>query len=104
MNQGTASASEILAAALKENNGAIIVGKKTYGKGVIQTVYKLKNGAGLKITTEEYFTPNHNEINEKGIMPDEDIELTRDETGKYETSEDKDVQLKKAIEVILNNR
>ena len=104
VNQGTASASEILAASLKENNDAIIVGKKTYGKGVIQTVYKLKNGAGLKITTEEYFTPKHNEINEKGISPDEDIELTRDENGKYETSEDKDVQLKKAIEVLLNNR
>ena len=100
VNQATASASEILAGALRDNYEAIIVGKNTYGKGVIQTVYRLSNGAGLKITTNEYFTPNHNEINAKGIKPDEEIELTRDSEGYYETSEDKDAQLLKAIEII----
>lgn len=100
INQATASASEILAGALRDNYGATIVGKNSYGKGVIQTVYLLSSGAGLKITTNEYFTPKHVQINEIGIKPDEEIELTRDSEGYYETQEDKDTQLLKAIEVI----
>lgn len=100
VNQGTASASEILAGALRDNYKVTIVGNKTYGKGVIQTVYKLSNGTGLKITTNEYYTPNHIEINKKGIQPDETISLTIGKDGYYETSEDKDTQLKKAIEII----
>lgn len=104
INQATASASEILAGALRDNYGAIIVGKNSYGKGVIQTVYSLSNGAGLKITTNEYFTPKHVKINEIGIKPDEEIELTINSEGYYETSEDKDTQLLKAIEVIKSKQ
>ena len=63
VNEATASASEILAGALKDNYGATIIGKQTYGKGVIQTLYTLTDGSGIKITTEEYYTPNHNQIN-----------------------------------------
>lgn len=100
VNQATASASEILAGALRDQYGATIVGKTSFGKGVIQTLYKLSNGAGLKITTEEYYTPNHNKINGTGITPDIDIELTVDEEGYYETEMDKDAQLLKAIETI----
>lgn len=58
VNENTASASEILAGALKDHKKATIVGTKTYGKGVIQQVLTLKSGAGLKITVEEYYTPN----------------------------------------------
>ena len=104
INQATASASEILAAALKENYSATIVGKTSYGKGVIQTVYELTNGAGLKVTTNEYFTPNHNVIDKKGIEPDEDIELDKDEEGYYITDQDKDTQLLKAIDILKNKQ
>ncbi len=99
VNEGTASASEILAGALKDNYGAKIVGKKTYGKGVIQTVYRLTDGSGLKITTDEYFTPNHTSINKVGIEPDVEVDLTKDSNGRYETSKNNDAQLLKAIEM-----
>lgn len=101
VNESTASASEILAGALKDKYpNTTIVGMKTYGKGVIQTLYSLTDGSGLKITTEEYYTPNHNKINKEGITPDVEVDLTKDADGKYETSFDKDAQVKKAIETI----
>lgn len=98
VNEGTASASEILAGALKDQYGAKIVGKTTYGKGVIQTLYTLSDGSGLKITTDEYYTPKHNKIHKVGIKPDIEVDLTKDAEGYYETSEDKDAQLQRAIQ------
>ncbi len=74
-NENTASASEILAGALKDNNVAKIVGTTTFGKGVIQELLTMKDGTGLKLTTNEYYTPNRNKINKVGIEPDEKIEL-----------------------------
>lgn len=103
VNEGTASASEILAGALKDKYGATIVGMNTYGKGVIQTLYNLSDGSGLKITTDEYFTPDHNKINKIGIIPDVEVDLTKDAEGYYETGFDKDAQILKAVEV-LNNK
>ena len=101
VNEGTASASEILAGALKDKyENTTIVGKTTYGKGVIQTLYNLSDGSGLKITTEEYYTPNHKKINKEGIKPDVEVDLTKDENGYYETGIDKDAQLLKAIEIL----
>jgi len=96
-NKGSASASEILAGALKDNGKAKIVGTKTYGKGVIQQLMTLLDGSGLKITTNEYFTPNRNKINEIGIEPDEVIENEDDEI-KQDKSQDN--QLQKAIEIL----
>ncbi len=90
VNEYSASASEILAGALKDNKIATLVGETTYGKGIIQTLQKLSDGSGLKITTEKYYTPNHNEIHEIGITPDIKVEL----------KEDEDTQLQKAIEVL----
>lgn len=101
VNEGTASASEILAGALKDKYpSTTIVGKKTYGKGVIQTLYNLSDGSGLKVTTEEYYTPNHNKINKEGIKPDVEINLTKDADGYYETDIDKDAQILKAKEIL----
>ena len=101
VNEGTASASEILAGALKDKyENTTIVGKTTYGKGVIQTLYNLSDGSGLKITTEEYYTPNHKKINKEGIKPDIEVDLTKDANGYYETGIDKDAQLLKAIEIL----
>ncbi|ASS37645.1 hypothetical protein AXF17_03710 [Mogibacterium pumilum] len=68
VDQDTASAAEIFAAVLK-TNGVKIIGAKTYGKGVIQTVFKIKDGSVVKLTTAEYIDPNGKKINEKGVMP-----------------------------------
>lgn len=100
VNEYSASASEIMAGALKDNNKATLVGTTTYGKGVIQKVYPLTDGSGLKMTTNEYFTPNHNKINKIGIDPDEEIDLP--EEIKYQTNipAEEDTQLQKAIEIL----
>ena len=99
-NKNTASASEILAAALKENNKATIVGEPTYGKGVIQELITLSTGAGLKITTEEYYTPNRNKINKVGIQPDYEVKLPEEVKNLYSIEEQEDTQLKKAVELL----
>lgn len=70
VNQGTASASEILAGALQDNQRALLVGEKTFGKGLIQSLFELPDGAGLAVTVAKYETPNHTDINKLGIMPD----------------------------------
>ncbi len=72
-NGATASASEILCAALKENERAEIIGEKTYGKGVIQELVPLSNGGALKVTTSEYYTPKEKKINEVGIEPNYNV-------------------------------
>ena len=100
VNENTASSSEILAAAVKENNENVtIIGKTTYGKGVIQTIFSLTDGSGLKLTTNEYYTPNRNTINKEGIKPDIEVEFPEDEN-LYTVEIEKDTQLKKAIEVL----
>jgi carboxyl-terminal processing protease len=70
VDQGTASAAEILAAALRDHGRAKLVGVPTYGKGTVQTFYDLDDGSGLKLTTARYFTPNGNSLESKGITPD----------------------------------
>ena len=99
-NENTASASEILAGALKDLGKAKIVGTKTYGKGIIQQIIPLSDGSGIKITTEEYQTPNRNKIHEVGIEPDETVELPETVTNVLDVSEDQDTQLQKAIELL----
>ena len=104
VNENTASASEIFASALKENNKATIVGRKTYGKGVIQELLTLSDGSGIKITTEEYYTPNKNKINKEGITPDIEVELPEDSGNEYSVERKDDTQLKKAVEVLKENK
>lgn len=99
-NENTASASEILAGALKENGKATIVGEQTYGKGVIQELISLKDGSGIKITTEEYYTPNRNKINKVGIEPDEKISLPDEVANSYSVDKKYDTQLQKAITIL----
>ncbi|CAD5920333.1 Carboxyl-terminal-processing protease [Planktothrix tepida] len=70
VNPGTASASEILAGALHDNHRAVLVGEKTFGKGLIQSLFDLSDGSGLAVTVAKYETPNHTDINKLGIMPD----------------------------------
>ncbi|MDP6464852.1 MAG: S41 family peptidase [SAR324 cluster bacterium] len=70
VNRGSASASEIVTAALQQNGRALIVGEKTFGKGTVQSLSELKDGSGLKMTIGDYLTPSGEWINETGIMPD----------------------------------
>ncbi len=76
VNQGTASASEILAGALKDNHRAQIIGERTFGKGLIQSLFDLSDGSGLAVTVARYETPNHIDINKHGILPDRLVALT----------------------------
>ncbi len=73
VNQGTASASEILAGALQDNKRATLVGEKTFGKGLIQSLFQLSDGSGLAVTIAKYETPSHRDINKLGITPDKVI-------------------------------
>lgn len=96
VNEYSASASEILAGILKEDvDNCTLIGNTTYGKGVIQTLYPLTDGSGIKITTNEYFTPNHNKINKIGIEPDIKVD---DYLFTGTLDKENDTQLKKAIE------
>lgn len=99
VNGNTASSSEIFAGALKDLGEATIVGKTTYGKGVIQQFLTLADGSGLKLTTHEYYTPNRNKINKVGINPDVVVELPEGVNELY-VEEEKDTQLQKAIELL----
>lgn len=77
-NENSASASEILAGALKDRGRAKVVGTQSFGKGVVQKLFTLDNGAGAKITISEYFTPNGTKINEVGVTPDIEVEANED--------------------------
>jgi carboxyl-terminal processing protease len=74
---GSASASEILAGALKDNNRAQLVGTRTFGKGLVQSIRRLSNGAGVAVTIAKYYTPNGTDINHKGIQPDFEVKITQ---------------------------
>ncbi len=100
INENTASASEILAGALRDNGIAKIVGTKSYGKGVIQEVLTLQDGTGIKITTNEYFTPNKTKINKVGIEPDETVNLPETVKNVLTVEEKDDTQLQKAEEIL----
>lgn len=93
VNENSASASEIMAAAIKDYGGKV-VGKTTYGKGLVQEFKSLRDGTYVKVTISEYFSPNGNKINEIGVIPDVEVEQN------IETKEDE--QLEKAIEEMKN--
>ena len=79
VNENSASATEIFAGAIQDNNLGTIIGTKTFGKGVMQEVQPLKIGGALKITIEEFKTPNGNKINEVGITPDIEVDNTKED-------------------------
>ena len=104
---GSASASEILAGALQDTHRAELIGTKTFGKGLVQTVHSLSDGSGVAITTNKYLTAGGNDINKKGIEPDIKVELPKvklDKDGNPDMEELKklkDTQLEKAKAMIL---
>jgi len=99
INEGSASGSEILAGALRDNRGTILVGEKTFGKGSIQELEKLRGGSSLKITIAKWLTPKGELISDIGLEPDLKVEMTEED---YE--QERDPQLDKAIEVIRETR
>ncbi len=79
INAGSASAAEIVAGALRDTHKAVIVGERSFGKGSVQTIFNLKNGEGLRLTTARYYTPSGVTIHEKGIEPNVDVVMTPEE-------------------------
>lgn len=102
---GSASASEILSGALQDNRRAVLIGSKTFGKGLVQSVRGVGDNCGLAVTIAKYFTPNGRDINKNGISPDFPIQLTEDQRKDLSANRDKvgtpaDPQFAKAIEVL----
>ena len=97
INQGSASASEILAGALRDNRGIKLIGEKSFGKGSVQEVVYLKGNSFLKITIAKWLTPNGSSISEVGLEPD--IKIMEENS---DDNSEKDVQLEKALEIISN--
>lgn len=92
VNRGTASASEILAGALHDNQRATLVGERTFGKGLIQSLFSLSDGAGLAVTVAKYETPGHHDINRLGITPDVVVPLDPIRRDQVATSSDRQYQ------------
>lgn len=97
INKGSASASEILAGALKDNKGVIIVGETSFGKGSVQEVVDLPKESSLKVTIAKWLTPNGHSINDNGIKPDVEVKRTEEDV-----QNERDPQLEKALDLIKN--
>ena len=103
VNENSASASEILAAAVKDSGAGVVVGTKTYGKGVVQTTIQLKsNGGWIKLTTAAYYTPSGKNVDGTGVVPDIDIDLAENVKGLpiVRIEEDDDAQLWAALDEV----
>ena len=103
INEGSASASEVLSGALQDHKRSEIVGKTSYGKGIIQNVYPINmNGKaeGMKLTIAEFYTPNNNQIHGVGIKPDYEVEIPEDVKNIGVENLENDTQLQKAIELL----
>jgi carboxyl-terminal processing protease len=115
INHGSASASEITSGALKDNGRAILVGEKTFGKGLVQGINRLEDGSGVNITIARYLTPNDTDINKKGIAPDLEVKLEKKDIEAHrgpwwldpdgpnverKADDLKDIQLKKAFDAL----
>ena len=98
INEGSASASEILADALHDHERATLIGKTTYGKGTIQEIFELPGGSSLRVTTAKWLTPNGKDLSKEGVDPDIEVDRTLEQA-----QNDEDPQLDEAIEYLLMN-
>lgn len=101
INGASASASEILAGALKDNNAAVLVGNTTFGKGLVQQIFRLEDNSAVKVTVERYFTPSGVCINGIGIEPDYEADLPKELQSAVTIESAEDAQLMKAVEVLM---
>ena len=97
INNGSASASEIVAGALKDHKRAILVGENSYGKGSVQSIIPLKNKGAIRITISKYYLPSGKSISEVGVTPDIVI---AEETDNFRIDTDNDNQLNYAVKLI----
>ena len=104
INEGSASASEIVAGALQDNKRATILGTKSYGKASVQTIQELSDGSALKLTTAKYYTPLGKDIHKNGIVPDVVVELSEDDLVSLPEPYEKDKQLFEAIKLLSENK
>ncbi len=103
INEESASASEIMSACLKDYKKATLVGKKTYGKGVVQAIYDLGDSTALRLTVAKYYTPSGICIDGEGVEPDVEVDLPEDKViGSFETDFENDTQFEKAVEILKN--
>ncbi len=102
IDEGSASASEILAGAIKDRNRGVLIGTKSFGKGVVQIFMPYRDGTGLKLTTSEYFTPSGVNIHGIGIEPDYVVELSEEYLNSEDTQLKDDEQVQKAVEILKN--
>jgi carboxyl-terminal processing protease len=103
INEASASASEILAGALRDNKVATLVGSKSFGKASVQNVRRLSDGSALLVTIAKYQTPSGEDISKKGIAPDVEVTVPTEEAEaeiRAEPKEDNDLQLQKAISTL----
>lgn len=102
INENSASASEVLTGALKDYGKATVVGKKSYGKGIVQTVFPFADGSGVSLTVAKYYSPNGVCIHGIGIEPDVEVDMPEEYSKMYasDVEHDKDTQLQKAIEIV----
>ena len=101
VNGNSASASEIFAGAIKDYGIGTLVGTKTYGKGIVQKIYPLSDGTAVKLTISKYYTPKGNDIHGIGIEPDIEVELEEELEKEVVIPMEKDNQLQKALELLL---
>ncbi len=100
IDEGSASASEIVSGAVKDRKAGLLIGVKTFGKGLVQSIEQLKDGSGIKLTTQKYYTPNGISINKIGIQPDIEVKAPEPEEGQ-KPEDVKDVQLERAVAELL---
>lgn len=102
INGNSASASEVFSGAIQDYGTGKLVGTTSFGKGIVQTIFDLKDGSAIKLTTSEYFTPKGRNIQGTGLEPDVEVELDKEQAKKITVEKEEDNQLKKAVETVKN--
>ncbi|MBR3004786.1 MAG: carboxy- processing protease, partial [Lachnospiraceae bacterium] len=101
INGNSASASEVFVGAIQDYGMGVVVGEQSFGKGIVQSIFQLSDGSGLKFTTENYYTPSGRSIQDVGITPDIQVSIPDEAYDDGVLSEEEDTQLQAAIDALL---